>query len=737
MNGNTQSRWLVYFLAVFLPILVLALRVTIVPDTIHPGLILFILPTAICAFMGGLRPGLTCTALSALLAAYFLMPPIFSLAIASNLDKAQWLAFVAAGGVISYLAERLHQSQDRLREDESRLSAMFNAAMDGIVTVDEQLIIVYLNPAAEKMFGRKAAELIGTPARLLVPASHRRLCERMVRNLAVSGALHRFVQGPVKGLRANGDEFPVDATISKVDVQGKQHFTLVVRDVSERKAAEDALRESEALYRTLIESLNEGVLLWDSNGRIEAFNPAAERILGWPSAEFVGKHYSELPWRPRASNDADFDPEKLAVAIIQRTGHPILHRERTLTRRNGKEIWILQNGIPLTGNAKNARPRVMITFTDVTERRKASETLSQMADIVANSEDAIISKSLDGVIQTWNPGAERMLGHPASAAIDRRLNELILPLDQHAAEQEIRARIARGESAQSFETVFARKDGKQLNISATASPLRDAGNTIVGVSVIARDITDRKQAEQALLERDAAEEASRLKSEFLATMSHELRTPLTGVIGFAEYLRASQAGPINEEQAECIDSIYKSSLHLLDLINGILDLSKIEAGKMELVPETFAVRDMVDEVCGVISPIALKKRIAVQRRVAQALTTVTLDRPKFRQVLYNLLSNAVKFTDDGGHVDIDVDVARMDTPHLRIRVADTGIGIAPEDIDKLFKNFHQLDNSNTRRHEGAGLGLALTKKIVELQRGIITVESAPGRGSVFTVTLPY
>jgi protein-histidine pros-kinase len=414
------------------------------------------------------------------------------------------------------------------------------------------------------------------------------------------------------GLRASGEDFPIEATLSRVEIQGEPHCTLVLRDVSDRKRFEDALRQSEALYRSLFESLEEGVTLWDAEGRIEACNPAAERILGWPAHALGGLHYSEVPWRSMAADQTVFDLESLAAAIIQRSGNPILHRERRVIRADGKEMWTLQNGIPLHSGAPNTRPRVMITFVD---------------------------------------------------------------------------------------------------------------------------ITDRKAAEQALRERDAAEEASRLKSEFLATMSHELRTPLTGVIGFAEYLRAGQAGPVNDEQAECLDSVHKSSLNLLNLINAILDLSKIEAGKMELSPETFDVSEAVEEARNMISPMTNEKRIQLLIQVDPALSSVTLDRTKFVQVLYNLMSNGVKFTDAPGRVEVGVDVP--EDRRIRIRVTDTGIGIDTRDLDKLFRNFHQLDGGDARRHEGTGLGLALTKKIVELQQGVIAVDSTPGQGSVFTVTLPH
>ncbi len=862
--SESRRNGLALVLAMALPGVALLARLYFGDTTLgRPAMILFIIPVTLCAYLGGLLPGVLCTAFSALLTAFFLAESYRAGGAGSSFDLMQWSIFILAGAVVSYLADRMLQSQARLRADEIRLSGMFNAAMDGIITVDDQLEIVYINPAAEKMFGYAPHQLVGTAARLLIPESHRRLCEKLIRSLAVSGALNRFVEGPVRGVRANGEEFPVEATISRHDVDGEQHFTLVIRDVSERKRAENALRDSETLYRGLFESLEEGVVLWDADGRIEACNRAAERLLGWKASALVGMHYADIPWKPRAVEETAFNPETLAVAIIRRTNQPLLHRERVLKRSDGADIWIVQNGIPLSGHAQDGRPpRVIITFSDITERKKSTEALAQMAAIVAHSEDVIITKTVEGVIQTWNPGAQKLLGYTAAEAIGRKFQALLMPPQWHEAEREVRARAQDGESVNQFQTVFLSKDGRELQMSASASPLRDRQGAVTGISTIARDVTerrraenalreseerfrivadtapaliwmndarkrgtyfnsgwlnftgrtldqelgsgwmagihpddlatcvstfnkgmdsraefqmecrlrrhdgvyrlmltvakprfdgaggfagyigtcvdltDRKLAEEAMRERDAAAEASRLKSEFLATMSHELRTPLTGVIGFAEYLRAGQAGPLNEEQAECLDSVHGSSLHLLTLINDILDLSKIEAGKMELTPETFSVSEAVAEVCGVVSPIAIGKRVELQRRVAPALSSVTLDRTKFVQVLHNLVSNGVKFTPAGGRVEVEVGIVGEPQGLLVVRVSDTGIGIDGKDIERLFEKFYQIDGGDARRHEGTGLGLALTKKIVELQHGTITVESKVDQGSVFIVTLP-
>jgi protein-histidine pros-kinase len=272
-----------------------------------------------------------------------------------------------------------------------------------------------------------------------------------------------------------------------------------------------------------------------------------------------------------------------------------------------------------------------------------------------------------------------------------------------------------------------RKDGSEFPVEISLSPLESEEGMFVSSAI--RDATERRRYEQAL------HQANRLKSEFLANMSHELRTPLNGVIGFSEFLIDEKPGPLNARQKEYLGDILNSGRHLLQLINDVLDLSKVEAGKMELHPEPFAVAGAVEEVCSGISPIARQKHIAVHQEIAVRLGNVVLDRHKFVQVLYNLVSNAVKFTDEGGQVRI---VADTDGPaSLRLQVRDTGIGIHPEDFGKLFIEFQQLDSSATRRFGGTGLGLALTRKIVEFQGGTISVESHLGKGSTFTVVLPH
>jgi PAS domain S-box-containing protein len=285
-----------------------------------------------------------------------------------------------------------------------------------------------------------------------------------------------------------------------------------------------------------------------------------------------------------------------------------------------------------------------------------------------------------------------------------------------------------------YELTARTRDGKETVVSYNATTFYDRDRRLQGVFAAARDVTELKQLEQTRQKNVELENVNRIKSEFLASMSHELRTPLNGIIGFTELLIDEKPGTLRPQQKEYLNDVLNSALHLLQLINDVLDIAKLEAGKMELHPEIFPCTRPIEEVAAVIQGIAQKKRIVVGIEIGAGLDAITLDQHKFKQVLYNLLSNAVKFSDEGGQVDIHV--RRLDPHQFEVQVRDKGIGIKAEDINRLFTEFEQLDSGTTRRFEGTGLGLALTKKIVEFQGGRISVQSELGKGSVFTVVLP-
>ena len=244
----------------------------------------------------------------------------------------------------------------------------------------------------------------------------------------------------------------------------------------------------------------------------------------------------------------------------------------------------------------------------------------------------------------------------------------------------------------------------------------------------------RKANDELQIAYEEIQAASRMKSQFLAHMSHELRTPLNAIIGFSEIMEDQTFGELNQKQNRYVGNILTSSRHLLELINDILDLAKVESGRMELSPDQFLLQDCLAQVIDVVMPLARNKGIEVESHLDGGLGLIIADETRFRQILYNLLSNAIKFTPDGGRVDVNAE--RIEDDALRVAVRDTGIGIKSEHLELIFSEFRQVEESYARRYEGTGLGLALTRKLVDLHGGSIWVESEEGKGSTFIFVVP-
>jgi len=361
-----------------------------------------------------------------------------------------------------------------------------------------------------------------------------------------------------------------------------------------------------------------------------------------------------------------------------------------------------------------------------------ASTRSLLAAIVDSSDDAIISKNLDGIITSWNVGATRIFGYSPEEIIGQPVTRLI-PRDRQNEEPAILDRLKRGERVDHFETVRVRKDGTTLDISLTISPVKDASGTIIGASKIARDITEQKKVLRSLGEANRQlERAARMKSEFVSTLSHELRTPLSAIVGWLQLLRDKSLTPAELEEG--LDVIERNTRAQMQLIEDLLDMSRIEAGKVALHMQNLDLPALVEAAMESVQPAATAKQIRLTRAFASIEGAVMGDRNRLQQVVWNILTNAIKFTPKDGR--IHVTIGRVNS-HVEISVSDNGEGIAPEFLPHVFDRFRQADGSTTRRHGGLGLGLSIVKHLVELHGGEVRACSGgPGMGATFVVSLP-
>jgi PAS domain S-box-containing protein len=498
---------------------------------------------------------------------------------------------------------------------------------------------------------------------------------------------------------------------------------------------------ADAYLAAIVSSSDDAIIAHDLDGVITLWNAAAEDLLGFTSDEAVGQ--SMVMLFPSEQRDQE-------SAMLERVwrGEPISHFGAALLAKDGRIVDVSLTVSPILDPAGRVIGASTIA-RHIGIQRIADLAQMRLAAIVQSSEDAIVSKDLNGIVMSWNAAAERVFGFTAAEMVGQSITRIIPPerLDE---ERFVLAEVRAGRRIEHFETVRRDKWGHPIDISLTVSPILDSGGRVIGASKIARDISRQKRLQKSQREARAREEAtrrqmlqienrrfqesSRLKNEFVANMSHELRTPLNSIIGFTELMVDERHGPMPPRYAEFSSLILKSAQHLLQLINDILDLAKVESGKIDLTPELVDLPQVVEDVTSVVAGLARQRHIRIDANVDPQIGKVRLDPNRLKQVLYNYLSNAIKFSHD--HGSVEVRIRPEGDKRLTVEVQDWGIGIKPEDVDRLFIEFQQLDASTSKRHEGTGLGLALTKRIVEAQGGSVGVRTEAGSGSTFLATLP-
>jgi PAS domain S-box-containing protein len=364
-------------------------------------------------------------------------------------------------------------------------------------------------------------------------------------------------------------------------------------------------------------------------------------------------------------------------------------------------------------------------ITDITDRKRAEETQALLAAIVASSDDAIVSKTLDGVITSWNAGAERLFGYTSAEAVGRSIT-LIIPTERLSEEDMILSQLRRGERVEHFETVRQAKDGRLIDISVTISPIRNSEGKVIGASKVARDITAQKAAERALLEAD------RRKDEFLAMLAHELRNPLAPIRNAVQIIRAQSLAVPKLQWAR--DVIDRQVQQMTRLVDDLLDVSRISQGKFTLRRERVELTAVVSVAVEASRPLIEKWGHELTVTIPPEPMLLDADPARLSQVLLNLLNNAAKYTKQGGHIGL---TAECDGGAVVLRVTDTGIGIPAEMLPRVFEMFTQVDDSLDRAQGGLGIGLTLVQRLVELHGGTVAAHSAgPGQGSEFVVRLP-
>jgi PAS domain S-box-containing protein len=508
------------------------------------------------------------------------------------------------------------------------------------------------------------------------------------------------------------------------------------RNLLIRQRTAEAIDEQRERLRVTLASIGDAVITTDVDGRIAYLNAVAESLTGWTQMEVAGKPldavFRVLNEQTRKGVE---NPAKRALregTIVGLANHTLL------IRKDGTERPIDDSASPI----RDRRGRVIgcvLVFRDVTERRQLEKENADrlagarfLASIVESSGDAIVSKSLEGIIQSWNAAAHLLFGYTAEQAVGKHIS-LIIPADRAEEEDHILRRIRAGERIDHFETVRRRSDGRPIHVSLTISPIRDEAGHVIGASKIARDITDRKLAEERIYGLLAElKDADRRKDEFLAMLAHELRGPLAPLRNLLEVMKHADGNPVLLQQAR--STMERQLGQLVRLVDDLIDVSRITRNKIELRKERVDLTSLLHQSVEACRPLAKSANHQVNVALPPEPITLHADPVRLAQVFSNLLNNACKYTEPGGKIWLS---AERQGEEAVVKVKDTGLGIPPDKLGSVFEMFTQIDRTLDRSQGGLGIGLTLVKRLVEMHGGTVTASSeGPGKGSEFVVRLP-
>ena len=660
--------------------------------------------------------------------------------------------------------EQLQQANFTLQLSEEKLAVTLNSIGDGVIATDANACVTLLNPLAQRLTGWTQREAAGRHVEEIF-----QIINKETRLSAAIPVLDTLAHGTVQGLATHtvliardGSECDIADSCAPIRDRNGQVIgaVLVFRDVTGEYAVQQALSDSAALVQTILNTVADGIITIHARGGIiETVNPAIELMFGYTSAELLGKNFSLL------IPELDQDERNRSLEYYRASDEARaigLGREVVGRRQDGSSF-------PMEMAVSEMRLGGQRYFTgilrDITARKQAEEALLKagaLQSAIFNSANfSSIATDAKGVIQIFNVGAERMLGYAATDVVNQ-----ITPADisdpkevvsrAEALSLELATTIAPGFEALVFkasrgiediyELTYIRKDGSRFPAVVSVTALRDAHGGIIGYLLIGTDNTARKRVEaeqrkldHALQETYAelkraklvAEKANLAKSDFLSSMSHELRSPLNAILGFSQLMESGQPPPTPSQKAS-IDQILLAGWYLLELINEILDLALIESGKLSLSVESMSLPEVLLDCQAMVEPQAQKNGICISYPQFDGAYFIHADRTRVKQVLINLLSNAIKYNRPGGTVEVTCRV--VTAQRLRISVKDSGEGLSADKLGQLFQPFNRL-GQEAGTEQGTGIGLVVSKRLVELMGGEIGAQSVVGVGSEFWIEM--
>ncbi|MHB8720713.1 MAG: PAS domain S-box protein [Steroidobacteraceae bacterium] len=618
--------------------------------------------------------------------------------------------------------ESLERKNRELEQQREWFQVTLSSIGDAVITTDSRGRVTFLNAIAEKLTGWTSAEATGQPLSAvfhIINEVTREPVEHPVTKVLRHGRIVGLANHSALVNRSGAVTAIEDSAAPIRDSSGNViGAVMVFHDVTARRLAESALNESELRFRTIFNQAAVGIAVIDLDGKLLQVNQKFADVFGYTAAELQRLTFLQLTH----PDDLAASRATLDRLVTQRATDVVL--EKRCLRKDGAVIWSLSTTTMI--KEASGRPRCLIGIVeDITKRKLAEEAQARLVAVIASSDDSIISMTLEGVVLSWNRGAELMYGYSPGEMIGHT-TAVLIPENRLDEEPAILRRIRAGERIEHFETVRRRKDGGLLDVSIAVSPIEDTRGNIIGASKITRDITESKRAEAALRETD------RRKDEFLATLAHELRNPLAPIRQAALISRAEGATEAQKRWSH--DVISRQVHHMSLLLDDLLDVSRITRGTLELRLEMADLRDIVDAAVEAARPSIDAKRHCFSAQLPDHPLQILVDPLRMAQILTNLLTNAAKYTDPGGQIELR---AHFNDQQVTVAVTDSGIGIPPDAIKSLFEMFSQVKSAQDRSEGGLGIGLALAKGLVELHGGNIEARSAGvGRGSQFIMRLP-